>query len=87
VDTTHVVYLLVEASTFYAAVAKGAAGATLLTKADRDPAVDDCQLIYDLDTKPAVQLTDKWPSLPKQFESPLKAVNSYSQPLVSGQAR
>jgi len=61
----HVVYLLVEASTFYAAVAKGAAGATLLTKADRDPAVDDCQLIYDLDTKPAVQLTDKWPSLPE----------------------
>jgi len=53
------------ASTFYAAVAKGAAGATLLTKADRDPAVDDCQLIYDLDTKPAVQLTDKWPSLPE----------------------
>jgi len=46
-------------------VAKGAAGATLLTKADRDPAVDDCQLIYDLDTKPAVQLTDKWPSLPE----------------------
>jgi len=34
---SHVVYLLVEASTFYAAVAKGAAGATLLTKADRDP--------------------------------------------------
>jgi len=33
---SHVVYLLVEASTFYAAVAKGAAGATLLTKADRD---------------------------------------------------
>ncbi|MFK8215550.1 biosurfactant protein 1 [Haloferax volcanii] len=61
----HVVHLLVEASTFYAAVAKGAAAATLLTKADRDPAVDDCQLIYDLDTKPAAQLTDKWPSLPE----------------------
>jgi len=60
----HVVHLLVEASTFYAAVAKGAAAATLLTKADRDPVVDDCQLIYDLDTKPAAQLTDKWPSLP-----------------------
>jgi hypothetical protein len=27
--------------------------------------VDDCQLIYDLDTKPAAQLTDKWPSLPE----------------------
>nr|WP_233340547.1 hypothetical protein [Haloprofundus sp. MHR1] len=61
----HVVHLLVEASTFYAAVAKGAAAATLLTKADRDPVVDDCQLIYDLDTKPAAQLTDKWPSLPE----------------------
>src|SRR6056297_3376758 len=61
----HVVHLLVEASTFYAAVAKGAAAATLLTKTDRDPAVDDCQLIYDLDTKPAAQLTDKWPSLPE----------------------
>lgn len=61
----HVVHLLVEASTFYAAVATGAAAATLLTKADRDPAVDDCQLIYDLDTKPAVQIADKWPSLPE----------------------
>ena len=61
----HVVHLLVEASTFYAAVAKGAAAATLLTKADRDPAVDGCQLIYDLDTEPATQLADKWPSLPE----------------------
>ncbi|WP_117595657.1 biosurfactant protein 1 [Haloprofundus halophilus] len=61
----HVVHLLVEASTFYAAVAKGAAAATLLTKADRDPAVDDCQLIYDRDTKPAAQLTEKWPSIPE----------------------
>ncbi|MFP8958851.1 hypothetical protein ACLI4Y_19275 (plasmid) [Natrialbaceae archaeon A-CW3] len=61
----HVVHLLVEASTFYAAVAKGAAAATLLTKADRDPAVDDCQLIYDLDAEPAAQLVNKWPSLPE----------------------
>lgn len=61
----HVVHLLVEASTYYAAVAKGAAAATLLTKTDRDPAVDDCQLIYDLDAEPAAQLTDKWPSLPE----------------------
>jgi len=59
----HVVHLLVEASTFYAAVAKGAAAATLLTKVDRDPAIDDCLLIYDLDAEPAAQLTDKWPSL------------------------
>jgi hypothetical protein len=61
----HVVHLLVEASTFYAAVAKGAVAARLLTKADRDPAVDDCQLIYDLDAEPAAQLADKWPSLPE----------------------
>ncbi len=61
----HVVHLLVEASTFYAAVAKGAAAARLLTKADRDPAVDNCQLIYDLDVEPAAQLVDKWPSLPE----------------------
>jgi hypothetical protein len=59
----HVVHLLVEASTFYAAVAKGAAAATLLTKTDWDPAVDDCQLIYDLDAEPAAQLTEQWPSL------------------------
>ncbi|AFK20789.1 hypothetical protein E6P09_19345 (plasmid) [Haloferax mediterranei ATCC 33500] len=61
----HIVHLLVEASTFYAAVAKGAAAARLLTKADRDPAVDDCQLIYDLDAEPAAQLVNKWPSLPE----------------------
>jgi len=61
----HVVHLLVEASTVYTAVAKGAAAATLLTKADRDPAVDDCQLIYDLDAEPAAQLIEQWPSLPE----------------------
>jgi len=31
----HVVHLLIEASTFYAAVAKGAAAATFLAKTDR----------------------------------------------------
>jgi len=61
----HVVHLLVEASTFYVAVAKGAAAARLVAKADRDPAVDDCQLIYDLDAEPAAQLVEKWPSLPE----------------------
>ncbi|UTF55936.1 hypothetical protein [Natronosalvus rutilus] len=60
----HVVHLLIEASTDYHALAKGAAAATLLAKPDRDPAVDDCQLIYDLDDAPAAQLTDQWPSLP-----------------------
>jgi len=61
----HVVHLLVEASTFYAAVAKGSAAATLLSKPDKDPAVDDCLMIYDLDESPAVQLADRWPSLPE----------------------
>ena len=61
----HVVHLLVKASTVYAAVAKGAAAATLLTKTDREPAVGDCQLIYDLDAEPAAQLTEQWPSLPE----------------------
>ncbi|UTF55805.1 hypothetical protein [Natronosalvus rutilus] len=64
----HVVHLLVEASTNYHALAKGAAAATLLAKPDRDPAVNDCQLIYDFDTKPATQLTDKWPSLPEAVQ-------------------
>jgi hypothetical protein len=61
----HVVYFLVEASTFYAAVAKGSAAATLLSKPDKDPAVDECLMIYDLDGEPAVQLADRWPSLPE----------------------
>jgi len=60
----HVIQVLVEASTFYAAIAKGAAAATLLAKADGDPGVDDCQLIYDFDEEPAPQLADQWPSLP-----------------------
>ncbi|MFQ3319669.1 MAG: ribosomal protein S14 [Natronomonas sp.] len=60
----HVVQMLVEASTFYGAVAKGSAAATLLSKSDADPAVDDCQLIDDLDGEPARQLADQWPSLP-----------------------
>ena len=61
----HVVHLLVEASTFYAAVAKVSAAATLLSKPDKDPAVDECLMIYDLDEEPAVQLADQWPSLPE----------------------
>ena len=60
----HVVQLLVEASTFYGAVGKGSAAATLLAKGDDDPVVDDCKLIYDLDKEPAPQLVDQWPSLP-----------------------
>jgi len=60
----HVVQLLVEATTFYGAVAKGSAATSLLANSDSDPAVDDCQLIYDLDEAPARQLADQWPSLP-----------------------
>ncbi|WP_458190428.1 hypothetical protein [Haladaptatus sp. NG-WS-4] len=48
-----VVHLLVESSTFYAGVAKGAAAATLLTKADRYSVVDDCQLKVLSDQLPA----------------------------------
>jgi len=61
----HLVHILVEASTFYAAVAKGSAAATLLSKPDKDPAVDECLMIYDLDEEPAQQLADRWPSLPE----------------------
>lgn len=55
----HVVQMLVEASTFYGVIAKGSAAASLLAYSESDPAVDDCQLIYDLDAEPAAQLTDK----------------------------
>jgi hypothetical protein len=51
-----VVQFLVESGTFYGAVAKGAAAATLLTSG-HDESVDDCTLIYDLDDEPAPQLT------------------------------
>ncbi|WP_363463556.1 hypothetical protein [Halogeometricum borinquense] len=60
----HIIHIVVEASTFYGAVAKGSAAATLLAKGDDDPVVDDCKLIYDLDEEPAPQLVDQWPSLP-----------------------
>jgi len=57
-----VIQFLVESSTFYGAVAKGAAAATLLTSRHDEP-VDDCTLIYDLDDEPAPQLTERWPTL------------------------
>ncbi|WP_255198930.1 hypothetical protein [Halorarius litoreus] len=60
----HIIHIVVEASTFYGAVGKGSAAATLLAKADDDPVVDDCKLIYDLDEEPAPRLVDQWPSLP-----------------------
>jgi hypothetical protein len=61
----HVVHFVVEASTFDSAVAKGTAAAGLLVKADRDSAVDDCQLISEFDEDPAPQLASEWPSLPE----------------------
>ena len=61
----HVIHFIVEASTFYATVAKGSAAATLVSKPDKDPAVDECLMIYDLDAEPAKQLADRWPSLPE----------------------
>ncbi|WP_128478938.1 biosurfactant protein 1 [Halorussus pelagicus] len=61
----HVVHFVVEASTFDSAIAKSTAAAGLLAKADRDSAVNDCQLISEFDEEPASQLASKWPSLPK----------------------
>ncbi|WP_317987408.1 hypothetical protein [Haloprofundus halobius] len=60
----HVVHLFVESSTYYGAVAKGAAAARLLATNGFNPAVDECQLIYDFDEEPAAQVTDAWPTLP-----------------------
>ena len=60
----HVVHLFVESSTYYGTVAKGAAAARLLATNGSDPAVDECQLIYDFDEEPAAQVTDAWPALP-----------------------
>nr|WP_254544649.1 hypothetical protein [Halomarina sp. BND7] len=63
-DLFHVIHVLVKSSTFYGAVAKGSAAASLLAKPGSNSAVDDCQLIYDLNEKPAAQLADQWPALP-----------------------
>ncbi|SDN09172.1 hypothetical protein SAMN04487949_3331 [Halogranum gelatinilyticum] len=59
----HVVHLFVESTTYYGAIAKGAAAARLLATNGSDPAVDECQLIYDFDEEPAARLTDAWPAL------------------------
>lgn len=59
-----IVHLVVESTTFYGAVAKGGAAATLLAANEAEPAVDDYTLIYDLDEPPARQLAEQWPSLP-----------------------
>jgi len=59
-----VVHMLVESSTFYGAIAKGAAAATLLASSATESTVDDCTIIYDLEDEPAAQLVDRWPVLP-----------------------
>ncbi|MFT4922264.1 MAG: hypothetical protein ACI8XM_001477 [Haloarculaceae archaeon] len=59
-----IVHLVVESTTFYGAVAKGGAAATLLAANEAEPAIDDSTLIYDLDEAPARQLAEQWPSLP-----------------------
>jgi len=59
-----IVFALVEASTFYGAVAKGAAAGNLLVADETDETIDDYRLIYDLETEPAPQLADRWPALP-----------------------
>ena len=46
-------------------MAKGSAAATLLSKPDKDPAVDECLMIYDLEGEPAQQLSNRWPLLPE----------------------
>jgi len=58
------VFTLVESSTFYGAVAKGAAAGNLLVKDVTTGSIDDHQLIYDLEGEPASQLAEQWPSLP-----------------------
>lgn len=60
----HVIHALVESRTFYGAVAKGSAACSLLAQGDADPAVDDSQLIYDVDEEPAEVLTRRWGELP-----------------------
>jgi hypothetical protein len=59
-----IVHLVVESTTFYGAVAKGGAAATLLAANEAEPAVDASTLIYDLDAAPARQLAEHWPALP-----------------------
>jgi len=63
-----IVHLVVESTTFYGAVAKGGAAATLLSVNEAEPAVDDYTLIYDLDEAPARQLAEQWPSLPDAIQ-------------------
>lgn len=58
-----IVFVLVESSTYYGAVAKGAAAGNLLG-ASGTGGITEHRLIYDLTEEPASQLVDQWPSLP-----------------------
>lgn len=48
-DYLHIIHVLVKSRTFYGAVAKEPAAPSLLAKSNSDPAIDDYQLLYDLD--------------------------------------
>lgn len=58
-----IVFAIVESSTFYGAVAKGAAAGNLLVTSETE-GITEHRLIYDLTEEPASQLVDQWPSLP-----------------------
>jgi len=58
-----IVFALVESSTYYGAVAKGAAAGNLLGASETE-GITEHRLIYDLTEEPASQLVDQWPSLP-----------------------
>jgi hypothetical protein len=58
-----IVFALVESSTFYGAVAKGAAAGNLFGASEIED-ITEHRLIYDLTEEPASQLVDQWPSLP-----------------------
>ena len=57
-----IIHLVVEATTFYGAVAKGGVAANRLGANEAEPAVDDYTLIYDPDEAPARQLAEQCPA-------------------------
>jgi len=56
------VFALVESSTFYGAIAKGAAAGNLLVASGTE-GITEHRLIYDLTEEPVSQLVEQWPSL------------------------
>lgn len=57
------VVAVVEASSDYAAIAKGAAACTLISRCTTEQ-IDRCQLVYDFDEPPSAFLTERWGDLP-----------------------